>query len=184
MVSMTALRPALFFDRDGIVNQSPGPGYVLRTEEFHLQPEFVEALRIARRKGWPAVIVTNQRGVGKGLMTAAALEAIHAQLRRALAREGLELLDICSATSLDRSDPMLKPQPGMLLAAAERHGLDLAASWMIGDSERDIEAGRRAGCHTLLIGPDDPQTPSRAEARLDHIAELASFLERTLPSNL
>ncbi|MBP7276497.1 MAG: hypothetical protein KBA51_09875, partial [Kiritimatiellae bacterium] len=87
---MTALRPALFFDRDGIVNRSPGPGYVLRTEEFHLQPEFVEALRVARRKGWPAVIVTNQRGVGKGLMTAAALEAIHAQLRRALAREGLE----------------------------------------------------------------------------------------------
>ena len=182
MVSMTALRPALFFDRDGIVNRSPGPGYVLRIEDFHLLPEFIDAMKVARRKGWPAIIITNQRGVGKGLMTAADLESLHAHLRKELAREDLALLDIYSATARDRSDPLLKPQPGMLLAAAARHRLDLAASWMIGDSDRDIEAGRRAGCHTLFVGPDDPLAATRAEFRLERLSDLAPFLERMLPA--
>lgn len=179
MVTMKK-RPVLFFDRDGVVNRSPGPGYVLRVEEFHILPAFVAALRVAQRKGWPSIVITNQRGVGKGLMSPADLEAIHAHLKDELAREGLALLDILAATALDRSDPMLKPQPGMLREAARRHHVDLAASWMIGDSERDVEAGQRAGCHTLLIGAANAETPTRADVRLDDLADLPAFLERTL----
>ena len=180
MVTLMKKRPVLFFDRDGIVNRSPGPGYVQRVEEFHLLPAFVAALRVAQRKGWPAIIITNQRGVGKGLMSPSDLDAIHAHLKAELAREGLSLLDIFCATALDRSDPMLKPQPGMLREAARRHGIDLAASWMIGDSERDVEAGARAGCHTLLVGPGNKESPTRADVRLDDLLELPDFLERTL----
>jgi D-glycero-D-manno-heptose 1,7-bisphosphate phosphatase len=176
---VNAPRPALFFDRDGVINASPGPGYVLRVEDFHILPAFIEALRIAARRGWPAVVVTNQRGVGLGLMTQAELDRIHTVLTETLAREGFSLLAMYAATAVDRSDPMRKPQPGMLHAAAQAHQLDLRASWMIGDSERDVEAGLAAGCHTVLIG--DASEPSRAEIRLPDMDALPRFLEQTLP---
>ena len=170
---------AVFFDRDGIVNASPGPGYVERVEDFHLLPGFGAALRLVRARGYGAFIVTNQRGVGKGLMTHAALDAIHDHLRAALAQEGLALDDILVATSVDRADPRLKPNPGMLLEAARDHGCDLARSWMIGDRERDVETGIRAGCHTILVAPAGAAT--QAEVRADDLTALVRWLDQNLP---
>lgn len=175
------LKPAVFFDRDGIVNRSPGPGYVERLEDFHLLDEFIAALRVVRARGWPAVIVTNQRGVGLGLMTEAELGRIHAHLRTELQRVGLDLAGLYACTAEDRDHPDRKPRPGMLLRAAEELGLDLSRSWMIGDSERDIEAGLRAGCaHTVLIGPDTPERPTQAEIRLERLENLADCLSQRL----
>ncbi len=151
-------RPCVFFDRDGIVNQSPGPGYVERVEDFHLLPPFVDALRLATERGYAAVIVTNQRGVGRGLMTEETLHAIHDKLGKALAKEGLTLLDIFYCTANDNAHPHRKPNPGMLLAAAEKHDLVLAQSWMIGDNEKDVLAGQRAGCRTILVRTDTDST--------------------------
>lgn len=176
---MAPMKPAVFFDRDGIVNASPGPGYVERVADFHLLPAFPAALRLVRARGYGAVVVTNQRGVGKGLMTRAALDAIHDHLRAELAREGLALDDLLCATSVDRADPRLKPNPGMLFEAAQKFGFDLPRSWMIGDTERDIETGRRAGCHTLLVAP--PGAPTQAEARVDDLPALVRWLETHLP---
>ena len=172
------LRPCVFFDRDGIVNRSPGPGYVERVEDFHLLPEFVAALRVVQRKGYEAVIITNQRGVGKGLMSQATLEAIHDYLRDQLTREGLSLRDIYFCTELDRAHPMLKPQPGMILQAARDHQLDLARSWMVGDNEKDVVAGQRAGCRTVLV--QEGAEPTVAEFRLPAMAGVAAFLEQHL----
>lgn len=178
MKTEPALRPCVFFDRDGIVNRSPGPGYVERVEDFHLLPEFVAALRVVLRKGYEAVIITNQRGVGKGVMSQATLDAIHQHLRDQLAAEGLSLRDIYFCTELDRAHPMLKPQPGMILQAARDHHLDVARSWMIGDNEKDVLAGQRAGCHTLLVR--EGSEPTVAEHRLASMSAVAAFLERHL----
>lgn len=172
------LRPCVFFDRDGIVNRSPGPGYVERVADFHLLSEFVDALRVVRDRGHVAAIITNQRGVGKGLMSQGTLDEIHAHLRSLLQREGLSLLGIYAATAVDRSDPRLKPQPGMFFEAAREHGLDLARSWMIGDNEKDVVAGRAAGCRTILVR--EGQEPTVADYRLARMADLAGFLEEHL----
>ncbi len=175
---MTELKPCVFFDRDGIVNVSPGPGYVERVEDFHLMPAFVEALRVVLARGYEAVIVTNQRGVGRGLMTQETLDAIHAHLRAELAREGLSLRDIFFCTANDHAHPWRKPNPGMILEAARVRQLDLARSWMIGDSESDVVAGQRAGCRTVLVKASEASTV--ADHRLQAMDDLPAFLERVL----
>jgi len=178
MKPVPALRPCVFFDRDGIVNRSPGPGYVERVEDFHLLPEFIQALRVVQQRQYEAVIITNQRGVGRGKMSQATLDAIHQRLLDHVAHAGLSLRDIYFCTEVDRDHPRLKPQPGMLLEAARDHGLDLARSWMIGDNEKDVIAGQRAGCRTLLVRAGAEETV--ADYRVTSMSEVPGFLERRL----
>jgi D-glycero-D-manno-heptose 1,7-bisphosphate phosphatase len=170
----------VFFDRDGIVNASPGAGrYVTRWEDFHLLPEFVEALRVARARGYHAVIVTNQRGVARGDVSAEIVESIHGKLRDLLWKSyHLELLDVVYCPHDIGQCDCRKPAPGMLLAMAARHNLDLAASWMVGDSETDIEAGRRAGCRTIRVNGAD--AVSKADWRVAAMKDLPGLLERVL----
>src|SRR5450759_1039708 len=94
MFSHSSGHPAVFFDRDGIVNLSPGAGYVERWEDFHLQPEFVEALRLVTRLGFAAVVVSNQRGVTRGRMSAATVDDMHRRLREQLRAQGSDVLDV------------------------------------------------------------------------------------------
>ena len=185
----SAKQKCVFFDRDGIVNKSPGQGrYVTRWADFHLIPEFAICLRSVLKMGYQAVLVTNQRAVARGLMSTKDLEDIHQRLRRLLMRQyGLELLDIAYCPHNPNECSCRKPSPGMILAMADKHNLDLAASWMIGDSETDIEAGRRAGCRTVLVA-DSPRlasmsrrsgrspgnaTDSKADARVPSMRALA-----------
>jgi D-glycero-D-manno-heptose 1,7-bisphosphate phosphatase len=143
----------VFFDRDGIVNRHPGPGYVERWEDFHVLPEFVDILGTVRRLGYAAVIVTNQRGVALGRMTGETVEEMHRRLRRLLRdKHRLDVLDIFYCPHDRGVCECRKPKPGMLLEAARRHSIDLARSWMVGDSPSDVEAGRNAGCRTILVG--------------------------------
>jgi D-glycero-D-manno-heptose 1,7-bisphosphate phosphatase len=169
----------VFFDRDGIVNEAPGDGYVERWADFRLLPEFVEALLAAQQRGYVAVIITNQRGVALGKMTLAGLEEIHANLRAQLRRRhGTDVLDILYCPH-DRDEcDCRKPKPGMLLTAARRHGIDLAASWMVGDNEKDVEAGRAAGCRTIRVS--DEGVPTRADYRVSTVGELAPLLKLLL----
>ena len=169
------MRPCVFFDRDGIVNESPGPGYVERWEDFHLLPDFIAILRIVRRLGFAAVVVTNQRGVATGRMTAATVDDIHRRLAAALKAEGLALDDILYCPHDRNACDCRKPKPGLLLEAARRHDLDLGRSWMVGDSATDVEAGRAAGCRTILVAPPAPAIAS--DLRFDTLAELRSALE-------
>ncbi|MEI8140356.1 MAG: HAD-IIIA family hydrolase [bacterium] len=174
------MKKCIFFDRDGIVNQSPGPGYVERWEDFHILPEFVDILRIVTELGYVAIIITNQRGVARGIMTLATLEDMHQRLRATLKEQyGFELLDIftCTHNREDNCD-CRKPKPGMLLAAAQKHSIDLSRSWMIGDSPKDAEAGRAAGCHTILVNPTAP--PDLANLTFGSMAELRQDLRKVL----
>jgi D-glycero-D-manno-heptose 1,7-bisphosphate phosphatase len=135
----------VFFDRDGVINVSPGEGYVLSPAELRIQDGIAEAIGVARAAGLLAVVVTNQRCVGRGLLSEVGLEAIHRELREGLARRGavLDGLYVCTAT--DDSCPRRKPQPGMFLEAADELGIDLAGSWMVGDQDSDFLAATRAG---------------------------------------
>ena len=170
----------VFFDRDGIVNASPGADrYVLRWEDFRLLPEFVEALRIVRARRYQAVIVTNQRAVARGMVSAEDVEGMHRKLRELLSgKYQLDILDVQYCPHDAGECDCRKPSPGMLLAMARKHGLDLAASWMVGDAETDIEAGRRAGCRTILVNGAAPL--SKADWRVAAMKDLPALLEKLL----
>ena len=173
----------VFFDRDGIVNESPGPGYVERWQDFHLLPEFVEALRITSRLGYGAVIITNQRGVARGCMSAESVADIHRRLQNTLQElYGLSLLDIRVCPHDRDACECRKPKPGMILDAARLHGIDLTQSWMIGDSPSDAEAGRAAGCRTILVG--HKAKPGMADYYFPDMADLGSNLEKLLRQNM
>ena len=178
-MSAPVRRPCVFFDRDGIANRSPGPGYVNHLDDFHILPGFADCVRAAAAKGIPAVVVTNQRGISRGLTPPAQLEAMHAKLRAELAAEGLELLDVLVCTSADDAHPDRKPNPGMLRAAAKRHHLDLSKSWMIGDRESDVKTGQNAGVAvTVLV--DDGSAPTAATHRVPDMPACAALLRAQL----
>jgi D-glycero-D-manno-heptose 1,7-bisphosphate phosphatase len=184
----SAPRPALFFDRDGIANIAPGPGYVNALADFHIRPEFIQALQVAASRGWPCLVVTNQRGVARGLTPPAELDAMHAALRDAASSASAPLLDILVCTSADPSHPDRKPNPGLFRKAADRHHLDLSRSWMIGDRESDVTAGINAGC-AVTVRVDDDGTdhrpdallPTRATYRLPALSALPPLLSAILP---
>ena len=179
MTPAAPLRPCVFFDRDGIVNRSPGPGYVNHLDDFHLLPGFADCVRAAAEKGVPAAIVTNQRGIARGITPPDQLDAMHRHVRAELAKEGLELLDIFVCTADDNAHPDRKPNPGMLRAAARRHHLDLAKSWMIGDRESDVQTGQNAGvAATVLVDPGSE--PTAATHRVPDMPACAALLRQRL----
>jgi len=145
-------------------------------------PEIPGILRLVYERGYEAVVVTNQRGVARGLMTLETLNTIHSNLQNLLKEKyGLGLLDIfCCVHDKDECE-CRKPKPGMLLEAARRHDIDLKVSWMVGDNEKDVEAGRRAGCKTILIAQDGSK--SLADYVVTDMKSLESLLERVLEVN-
>jgi D-glycero-D-manno-heptose 1,7-bisphosphate phosphatase len=152
------MKRGVFVDRDGVINRGAAEGdYILRWDDFHFLPGVPEAIRALQDAGWRVMVVTNQRCVGKGLLTIAELEAIHQKMKEELAKAGAKLDGIyyCPHAKEAQCD-CRKPSPGMLLRAARAHDIDLSASWMVGNSERDMEAGRRAGCRTVRIVADGP----------------------------
>lgn len=175
------LHPCIFFDRDGIVNESPGAGYVERVEDFKIIPDFVESLRLASARGFKSIVVTNQRCISSGIISEETLEAIHDHLRAELAAQGLSLDGIYHCPH-GGDHPDRKPSPGMLLRAAEEHDLDLSRSWMIGDSVRDVQAGRAVGCTTVLVKAGEKC--EYADHQLPSISSLPSFLEVNLPCDI
>jgi len=176
----TAKQKCVFFDRDGIINESPGPGrYVTRWEDFHIIPEFTVCLQAVLKSGYQAAIVTNQRAVARKLMTMKNLENIHRRLKRLLMRRyGLAFLDIACCPHNKNECSCRKPSPGMILSLAERHNIDLGKSWMVGDLETDIEAGRRAGCRTILVA--DETGGSKADVRVPSMRALAKKIDNIL----
>ena len=167
---------AAFLDRDGVVNQKAPQGqYITRWEEMQLLPGVVEAIALLNRAGFLVIVVTNQRCVAKGLITTSELGAIHERMRDALARAGASLDGVYYCPhELQPPCTCRKPRPGMLLEAARAHDIDLSASWMIGDSDKDVEAGKNAGCRTVRLVESDEVENGKADA------VASSLLEATL----
>jgi D-glycero-D-manno-heptose 1,7-bisphosphate phosphatase len=151
------MKRAAFLDRDGVLNRKPLEGhYVTGWDELHLLPGACEAVCLLNYAGFLVVVASNQRCVAKGLITSAEMDALHARMRLEFEAAGARI-DAIYYCPHETQPPCScrKPQPGMLMDAARTHNIELAESWMIGDSERDVQAGRAAGCKTVRLLPDD-----------------------------
>jgi len=132
------MRRCLFLDRDGVINAAPPAGeYIRRWEEFRLLPEAISWIRLFKAAGFLAIVLTNQRGVALGLHTEADLQALHERMRAELAAEGVILDDIFYCPHAEGACTCRKPLPGMVLQAQQKWDIDLSASPLIGDGERD-----------------------------------------------
>lgn len=144
---------AAFLDRDGVINQKMPEGqYVTRWEEMLFLPGAAEAIFLLHRAGFRVIVVSNQRCVAKGLLTVQGLDSIHRCMCEKFAAAGATIDGVYYCPH-DNQPPCScrKPAPGLLLKAAREHQLDLARSWMIGDSDTDVAAGRYAGCKTARL---------------------------------
>ncbi len=152
-----APRRAIFLDRDGTLIHDPG--YLADPEGVVLLPGVADGLRALARAGFVFVIVTNQSGISRGRYTVADYDKVAARVVEELAVHGVELhaAYFCpyhpegNTPPFNTDHPERKPLPGMWLRAAEEHGLELATSWSIGDGERDVVAGKRAGTRGILL---------------------------------
>jgi len=159
------MRKAAFLDRDGVINRKAAEGaYITRWEQMQFLPGVQEAIIRLNREGLLVIVITNQRCVAKGLITADALQALHERMCSDLARAGATIDAVhCCPHDVQPPCGCRKPAPGLLLRAAQEHGIALHESWMIGDSVSDSEAGRRAGCKTARIASDDLATGISAD---------------------
>jgi D-glycero-D-manno-heptose 1,7-bisphosphate phosphatase len=149
--------PAVFVDRDGTLTEEVG--YVNHPSRLQLLPRAAEAVRRLNSAAIPVVMVTNQSGVARGYFSEETLAVVNAVLVDQLERAGARLAGVyvCAHHPTEGAPPFRaecdcrKPKPGLLIRAANDLGLDLAASWMVGDKPSDIEVGRRAGTGTVLV---------------------------------
>lgn len=145
-------RPAVFLDRDGVLNVVIRGEYVRNVCQFQWLPGAREAVAHLTAAGWPVVIITNQSGVSRGYYTGQDVESIHDMMREDLKPFGgeIEAFYFCPHQTLDACD-CRKPLPGLLHRAAEDLDLDLSASFFVGDTETDMTAGRAAGARVLAV---------------------------------
>jgi len=150
-------RAAIFLDRDGTICEEVG--YVNHLSRSRLLPGSLEAIGLINQAGLLAVVTTNQSGVARGYFSEDLVEAVHAQLLSAVSSGGarLDAIYYCPHHPSEGSPPWRaacdcrKPKPGMILRAAREHGIDLAGSYVVGDSVVDIEAGAAAGLPGVLV---------------------------------
>lgn len=145
------MAPAVFLDRDGVINQDR-PDFVKSWDEFEFLPHSLEALRILSQAPYAIVIVSNQSGIGRGLITEATLRDMHNRMMDRIHGEGgrIDAIYYCPHTP-EAGCPCRKPAAGLFWQAARDLNLDLAASWSIGDSYRDAQAANRAGVRAILV---------------------------------
>lgn len=144
-------RPAIFLDRDGVINENL-PHYVKSWDEVHILPGALDALRTLRQTSFAVVVVTNQSAVNRGLLSLAVLHDVHARLQAVIADAGgqLDAIYYCPHRP-DEGCACRKPQPGLLLQAATALHLDLARSYLVGDAITDLEAALAVGVQPVLV---------------------------------
>lgn len=143
---------AVFLDRDGVINHDPGD-YTMSLDEFTVLPDVFVALRKLQDHGFKLILITNQGGIAKGLYTHAVVHDIHTSFRRDCAEHGVVFADIFYAPSHPEYWESLfrKPDSMMIERAIAKHGVDASKSWIIGDKQRDLDAGAKAGVQGLLM---------------------------------
>ncbi|MCB0713933.1 MAG: HAD family hydrolase [Ignavibacteriae bacterium] len=165
-------KKGIFLDRDGVVNRRRVGDYVKMWEEFEFLPDIFDVLPKMHEAGYVVILVTNQRGIALQLMTEDDLSAIHEAMQGELARRSGHKFDgifYCPHDN-DSGCDCRKPRGGMILQGAEEFNLELKESWMIGDSETDIEAGIEAKCKTARIAEEG--TPTKGMIRGSDLYEV------------
>ena len=159
--SLLLPQKAIFLDRDGTINKYVG--FLTDINQFELLPDAAEAIRLINQSGYLAIVVTNQPVVARGEVTYSELSDIHNKMETLLGKYGafLDAIYYCphhpdggfegEVPELKTDCDCRKPKPGMLLLASDDYNINLSQSWIIGDSENDVIAGRSAGCHTIQL---------------------------------
>ena len=168
---------AVFLDRDGVLNKADirnGKPYSPDSvQEMIIVPDAAEALGRLRAHGFRLIVATNQPDIARKRLTREQVDAMNAHLRSALP---LDAIEVCAHDDADRCD-CRKPKPGLLLNAANRDGIALDKSFMVGDRYRDIEAGHSAGCRTILIGDGYGETfKAQPNAKFATLSEAADWI--------
>jgi len=168
--------PAIFLDKDGtVVEDVP---YNVDPAKLRFTRGAVDGLRLMAEHGFLLVLVSNQSGIARGYFDEAALTRLQVHLERMLLASGLRLAGFHYCPHAPQAAcACRKPAPGLLIQAAAALGIDLARSWMIGDRRSDIEAGRRAGCRTVQLGPGGPGDDDETFARSEPDFRCADLLE-------
>ena len=178
-------RPALFLDRDGIINVDHG--YVVRQEDFDFIEGIFDVVLAANRAGYLVIVVTNQAGIGRGYYTEANFHQITDWMLEQFDLRGAHIEAVYFSPyhpehgvgEYRRDSDCRKPAPGMLLRAAREHDIDLKHSILVGDKLSDIEAGQRAGVGTLLFyAGEDERMGAITVSRL---SEVIRYLDTTWP---
>jgi len=171
------MQRAVFLDRDGVINRAfvcDGKPYPPRcVEELEILPGVTEALALLRSAGFMLIVVTNQPDVARGTQTRAAVDEINGALQ---AKLPIDEFCVCYHDDTDGCN-CRKPKPGALIESAKKVGIDLCASFMIGDRWRDIEAGQKAGCKSIFInwGYKEIQ-PKHPEVIVNSITEAVKWI--------
>ena len=178
---------AIFLDRDGTINRYVG--FLRKEEEFELIDGVAEAVKQINLSGYLAIVVTNQPVIARGEVTYSQLENIHSKMETLLGMEGayLDGIYFCphhphsgyegEVKELKIDCDCRKPKPGMLLKAAEDFNIDLSQSYMVGDGENDIKAGKAAGCKNILINNKD-SGHEKAFGQLDTVDSVTEFVKK------
>lgn len=173
---------AIFLDRDGTINKYVG--FLRNIDEFELLPGVAEAVKKINASGYLAIVVTNQPVIARGEVTVSELQMIHNKMETLLGNDGayIDAIYYCphhphrgypgEVESLKIDCACRKPKPGMLFRAAEEFNIDLTQSWMIGDGENDVKAGKAAGCRTALIGADNYSQDMVASSLLQAVNQI------------
>lgn len=175
-------RPAVFLDRDGVINRAfvrngkPFPPASL--DEFEILPGVAEALNALKTAGYLLFVATNQPDVVRGTVSRALVVGMNDRLKSELP---IEAVLTCFHDDADRCD-CRKPRPGLITAAARDWSVDLPKSFMVGDRWRDVEAGQRAGCRTVFIDLGyDEKRPESYDFSAGSVLEAAHIILKTGP---
>ena len=186
---------AVFFDRDNTLIEDPG--YINSPDQVKLLPGVATALIQLRESGYELVVITNQSGIARGIVSEAVLKKIHNRLNKLLEDQGayIDKFYFCpyhpkgAIGKYRKESKMRKPNPGMILKAAEEMDIDCSRSWMVGDSYRDVAAGKQAGCKTILIKSSlkaemkklgDPE-PNKIAINLKEVVNIIKMYDREKP---
>ncbi len=147
------MKKAIFLDRDGTLNNNSEHYYIWQVKDFVLNPGVIETLRELQKRGFMLVVITNQGGISKGEYTREETEALHTHMQTLLEEKGVKLDEVLYCPHHPDRETCLcrKPLPLMILKALARFDIDPAESIVVGDAERDVEAGQAAGLRTLLV---------------------------------
>lgn len=171
---------SLFLDRDGVINKEKKEDYILNTLEFDFFDDVPKAISMLSEKFGVIVIVTNQRGIGKGKMSVSDMEDIHAYMMHEIKSAGGRIDKIYYCPDVDNASPRRKPNTGMALEAKEDFAeIDFSKSIMVGNKLTDMQFGRNAGMHCVFIATTNPEVEfpnPLIDLRFNTLIEFAAFI--------